>query len=116
MSTSIWARTKTALTSLSIPMAQNRYQVATGADLPDVFMVYQLIASPPEQHADNSEKLRAYLMQVNVFSRAGLNALPAVVAAMVAAGFTHGNDTELPFSEETLHFGLSMEFYYLEEQ
>lgn len=111
----IWARTETALTGLSVPMAANRYLVASTNQLPDLFMVYQLISSPPELSADNVEKYRTYRMQVTVWNRSGLNALPDVAAAMVAAGFCRGPIRELPYEESTRHFGLAMEFTYLEE-
>lgn len=114
--TSIWARTETALTGLGVPMADNRYLVASAADLPDQFMVYQLISSPPELHADNVEKYRTYRMQVTVWDRTGLNSLPDVAGSMVAAGFCRGPIRELPYEESTRHFGLSMEFLYLEEE
>lgn len=113
---SIWSRTKTALTSLSQPMAANQYLVATGADLPDLFMVYQLISSPPEQHADNVETMRSYRMQVSVYSRTGLDSLPAVATAMVAAGFTRSLITELPYNQLTRHYGLALEFIYTEQE
>jgi len=106
----------TALTGLSVPMAANRYLVESGYDLPDQFMVYQLISSPPELHADNVEKYRTYRMQVTIWDRSGLSSLPDVASAMVAAGFYRGPIRELPYEDSTMHFGLAMEFLYLEEE
>ena len=111
----IWARVKTALTSLSIPMAANTMVTCTGTQLPDTNLVYQLISSPQEQAADDRETLRSYRMQVSYYSRAGLTNLPDISGAMVAAGFTRGPIRELPYNPTTRHFGLAMEFVFLEE-
>ena len=106
----IWDRVKSALTPLGLPLAANRYMAATNAALPDLYLVYQLIASPPEQHADNVETQRSYLVQVTAWSRAGLAGLPDISGAMVASGFMAGSMRELPYSETTRHYGLAMDF------
>jgi hypothetical protein len=112
----IWSVTSTALTALSIPMAADRYLTAQGADLPDAYLVYQLIDAPPMQHADNDEKLRNYKMQVNYFNRAGLASMPDIEGVMVAAGFTYAAGRNLPFNPETQHFGYSRDFNFLNEE
>jgi hypothetical protein len=114
--TSIWERTASALTGLSIPMADNIKLVATGSALPDRFMVYSLVSSPPEQWADDEETLRSYRMQVSIYDRSGLAALPDVAASMIAAGFGRGPIRELPYDQATRHFGLAMEFIFMEDQ
>jgi hypothetical protein len=114
--TTIWERTASALAGLGVDMAANVFLSETGDTLPDQFIVYQLISSPPQQAADNVETLRTYRMQVTVYDRAGLAALPDVPAAMVTAGFTKSMYRELPYNEKTRHFGLAMEFLYLEEE
>lgn len=110
----IWERVKAALTSLSIPMAANQYLVASGASLPDTFMVYQLISNPPVQFADNAETLQEYRMQVTCFCRNGLTDLPDITGAMVAAGFIRAGGVELPLDQESGHFGLALDFIYQE--
>jgi hypothetical protein len=112
----IWDRVDTALSGLNVPMAANTYIVESDHDLPDVFLTYLLISSPPAQHADNVEVLRDYTVQVSIWSRDGLVDVPDVVGAMIAAGFTHGNDRELPFSTGSQHFGLALEFNFTEER
>lgn len=114
--TTIWERTSTALAGLSVPMAANVMLSNTAASLPDQFIVYQLISSPPAQAAEDAETLRWYRMQVTVWDRAGLANLPDVQAAMVAAGFTKSMYRELPYDEATRHFGLAMEFLYLTKE
>lgn len=109
----IWERVAAALASLGIPTAANVY---TGASLPDVFAVYQLISDPPAQHADDGETLTRYRVQVTVYSRAGLSTLPDIRGAMLAAGFTRAGSRELPFNPSTRHYGLAQDFFYLEEQ
>ena len=112
----IWEATKTALTGLGLPMAANQMMVATGADYPDAFLVYQLIASPSAQHANNLESLRRYRMQVSYFARSGLSSLPDIDGAMTAAGFTRFAGHELAYNQETRHYGLALEFYFLDEE
>lgn len=111
----IWTRTANALTSLGLPMAANTYIVATGSDYPDVFLKYQEVIDNPASHADNQEMTTEHLMQVSVFSRSGLTGLPDVAGAMTAAGFTRGPSRELAYDEGTRHFGIAMDFYYLED-
>ena len=113
---SIWVITKNALTGLGVPMAANRYLVQTGDQLPDQYIVYQLISSPPELHAENSEKYRTYRMQVTIWDRTGLDNLPDISGSMVAAGFGRGPFRELPYVESTRHFGLAYDFFYLEDE
>jgi len=115
--TTIWEMTSTALSGLGVPLAANRYLPASDEqELPDQFIVYQLISSPPELHADDVEKYRSYRMQVTVWDRDGLVSLPDVAGVMLAAGFTRGPLRELPYVESTRHFGLAFEFLYLEEE
>ncbi len=111
---SIWERVVAALTSLAVPMAANVYIATTGAELPDLYLAYFLVSSPPEQHADDEETLRSYRMQISVYNRAGLASLPDVDSAMVAAGFSRGPQRELPYNQLTRHFGLALEYVYLE--
>lgn len=114
---SIWTTTKTALTGLGIAMAANVYYTASSADLPDQYIVYQMISNPAEQHADDLESLRSYRMQVALYSRSGPGATEAAIeAAMLAAGFTRGPARELPYNEKTRHYGLAMDFNFLEER
>ncbi len=112
--TTIWERVKSALTPLGLPLAANTYIVESGTSLPDTYIVYQMISSPPLQHADDGEVSRRRTMQVTFWSRAGLNSVPDIAGAMIVAGFTHGPDTEQPFSLQSRHYGLAMEFSYLE--
>lgn len=110
----IWERVKSALSSLTVPVSASKLIVKTSDDLPDVFIDFVLVDAPPEQHADNVEISRNYHVQVSVFSRAGLINLPDVTSLMVAAGFSRGAVTQLPPDQDTGHFGLALEFNYLE--
>jgi len=114
---SIWETTAAALAGLGLPLAANTMIAATGEELPDEYLVYQLISDPPTQHADDSEKLVSYRMQVSFYSRSGLATIPKQVKnAMIAAGFTRLDSREIPYNHETRHFGLAMDFNYLEEE
>lgn len=108
----IWGITEFALLGLNVPTSANVMISATGDALPDLYLVYQLISSPPLLHAEDFEDMRWYRMQVTVYSRNGFENLPDVAGAMVAAGFTRSSMRELPYNTETRHFGLAMEFIY----
>lgn len=112
----IWERVKAALTALSVPMAANQYLTETPDDLPEQFVVYQMISDPPRQHADNAEQSRLYRVQVTIYDRAGLGDTPDIEGAMLAAGFTRGPSLELPYNRQTRHYGLVKDFFYLEEE
>jgi len=111
---SIWEIVAGALDGLNIPMAANIFLTESGDELPDLYLVYTLISSPPEQHADNIEILRSYRVQVNIYKRAGLVSLPDVDSAMVAADFSRGPMRELPYNQITRHFGLALEYVFVE--
>lgn len=114
--TTIFERTATVLSGLSpaIPYALGQYLTASGADLPDTFIVYTLVDGSPAQVADDAETHRSYRVQVSIYSRSGLVSLPAVDTAMLAAGFTRGPERQLPYDQESRHFGLAKDYFYLE--
>lgn len=112
--TTIYERINDALTALATPMAPSVYVVSSGSSRPDLYLVYFVVTAPPVQHADDIEKERNYLVQINIFSKTGLQGLPDVQGAMSAAGFTAGAMRDMPYSPETGHYGLSMDFNYLE--
>lgn len=116
MSQSIWARVEAALQPLSLPLAANVYIAKTSNELPNTYLVYFLVSNPAVQHADDRETLRTYRVQVNLFTRSGLSAMPDVNGAMTAAGFRRGAARELAYDKNTRHFGLAMEFLFLEEE
>lgn len=113
--TTVLELTKNALASLSpsIPYALGQYLTASGADLPDTFIVYTEVSGVPEQHADNAETQRTYRVQVSIYARGGLLSLPNVDTAMLAQGFRKGPERQLPYDAETRHFGLAKDYYYL---
>lgn len=110
--TDIFTITKGALDAITptVPWAQDTY---IGSTLPDTYLVYTLISSPPEQHGDNIETERSYRIQVSIFSKSGLAALPDVDTAMLAAGFQKSNFIELPRSNDSAHFGLAKDYTIL---
>ena len=112
---SIWAVVETALTGLSVPMAANVFISATGDSLPDEFLTYRLLSGTPTQHADNGEVSRQEHVQVSYYNRDGLGTVPDIDGSMVSAGFTRGPTTELPYNQQTRHFGLALEYFLLTE-
>jgi hypothetical protein len=98
-----------------VPFGLKPY-ISVSGTLPDKFIDYQLIDSPTEQHADNAETERSYLVQVSIWSVDGLDSLPNVDGVMLAAGFTKSNFRQLPKDQETGHFGLAKDYVYLESQ
>ncbi len=112
----IWERVKAALETLDAPVVESVYIAATPDELPDLYLVYFLVAGVPVQHADDREVSREQTVQVSCYSRGGLANLPDVTGAMLAAGFTAGPSRELPYNQATQHFGLALDFDYLENK
>lgn len=112
----IWERVEAALETLVpvVPFAANVYVPSSGAQLPDLFLVYFLVSSPVEQFAENAETERSYRVQVTHYNRAGLAGLPDVKTAMVAAGFVPSNKREIPYDRTTRHYGLAEEYVFVE--
>lgn len=107
----IFTITNDALAAITpaVEFAQNTFLGA----LPDTYLVYKLISSPPEQHAENKETLRSYRIQVSIYSKSGLAVLPDVDTPMLAAGFLKSDMKELPHSQSTAHFGLAKDYVIL---
>lgn len=115
--TTIFERVENALATLSpaVPVVYKRYLTGSGQSLPDVFIAYSLISSPAEEHADDTETLRSYTVQVAIYKIYSLVGMPDVDAAMLAAGFEKGIQRELPEDPAPGgHFGLATEYTYLE--
>src|SRR5688572_17116493 len=102
--TAIFEITNAALATISpaVPFSIAPYK----GTLPDQFLVFQLITGSPEEHADNVETARSYLVQVTIWDKRGLSALPDVDAAMIAAGFKKSNERQLPQDPQSKHYGL----------
>jgi len=115
MTTTIWERVKTALTPLGLPMAASAYIVASGAVIPDTYIVYFVFSIDPEQYADNEEILRSEAVQISIYNRTGNASLPDVIGAMVTAGFTFIGGRELDYDTDTRHFGIAFDFEYLKD-
>jgi hypothetical protein len=114
--TTIFERMNDALEGLGLPMADNFYKVSSGGSLPNEFMLYFEIISISGQHADDVEKSRHYHMQISYFNIAGLQSMPDIAGAMMTEGFTKGPTRELPYNQETGHYGYALEFWYYEEE
>jgi hypothetical protein len=114
--TTIFERAATAIATLSVPYANQVYIPQTGTALPDQFIVFFLVSSQPVLQADDAEELRGNRVQVSVYDRNGLVSLPDVDTAMIAAGFKRSAKNQLPFNQETRHFGLALEYTYLEDE
>lgn len=107
----IFERVDAALGTLSpaVPYALDPYK----GTLPDLFIVHQLLPSSAQQHADGAETERSYLVQVSIWKKGGLAALPDVDSAMIAAGFQKSDERQLPQDIETGHYGLAIDYLYL---
>lgn len=116
MSSSIWEQVAAGLAPLGVPLAANVYQVATGAQLPDLYIVYQLISDTGALYGNDLDLLRTERVQVTIWSRDGLANLPDVSGALRSAGFTRGPGRELPRSQDTGHYGLALDFYHLTDE
>lgn len=109
----IFERVKNALATLS-PAVPNSLAPYISTTLPNTYITYQLIDGSPTQHADDVETERDYLMQVTIWDRTGLAVLPDVDGAMKTAGFEKGRERQMPKDPKTGHFGLAIEFTYLQ--
>lgn len=108
--TTIFERVATALATLApVPYALAPYK----GTLPSQYVTYQLVTGSPEQHADDAETERSYLVQVTIWSTGGLVSLPNVDAAMLAAGFQKSDERQLPQDPDSGHYGLAKDFSYL---
>lgn len=116
MTTTIFERVDEALATLDTPYAENQYISETGEALPDLFLVAMLISGAAEQHADDDETERSYRVQISIYSRNGLVDLPDVDGVMKSAGFKKGPEKELPYDQETGHFGLAIDYIYLNQE
>ena len=112
--TTIFERVSAALSTIS-PAVLHSAAPYKGS-LPDAYITHQLINSPPEQHADNVETERSYTMQINLWDKADIPSTIKVDAAMLAAGFMKGDVRQLPQDPQTHHYGLAIEYFYLETQ
>lgn len=116
----IWERVAAALNSLVIPVSEGINLQATSAnpptEKPASFVVYSLISSPPEQHADDKETIRSYRVQVSYFSRSGLVGMPDIKTLMTTVGFMPGPITEIPFDPSDGYFGLALEYVFVESE
>lgn len=109
--TTIFERVEAALATLSpaVPFAMGDYL----GDLPDTYIVYTLIDGVPGQHADNIETIRNYRVQVSIMDVTGLVVLPNVDAVMTAAGFQKGPERPLPKDQDTSHYGLAKDYFFM---
>lgn len=112
----IWQRTATALGGLGVPVAANRFIPASGNELPDKFLTFQLIGEPVELQADNTDQVVSHVLQISIWARSGLPELVASArSALKAAGYQRSGSQEMDYQPETRHFGLAMDYSYLED-
>ncbi len=113
--TTIWERVYTALTPLSIPMAEGIYRVDTGGAIPNTYISYFVFSIDPVQHADNAEITRAEAVQVSIYKLNTLIGLPDVIGTMIAGGFTFIGGREIEPGLTDDHKGIAFDFEYLED-
>ena len=110
--TTIFERVETALATISpaVPFALAPYK----GTLPDLYVTHQLLPSPAAQHADNVESERLFTVQILIWNKAGIPSESSVDTAMLTAGFQKGDLRQLPQDPQTHHYGLAIEYVYLE--
>ena len=87
--------------------------MALADPLPATYIVGSLVSDVPDQHADNGETEQFIRMQLSIYSTGGLLSLPDTDTAMKAAGFKRGPARELPYDQETGHYGMAREYTIL---
>jgi hypothetical protein len=110
--TTIFQRVNAALSTIS-PAVSHSAAPYKG-DLPVAYITHQLINSPPEQHADNVEIERSYTIQISMWNKTDIPSESSVDTAMLVAGFMKGDVRQLPQDPQTHHYGLAIEYFYLE--
>lgn len=112
--TTIFERVENALATVSpaINYSSTPYKGA----LPNAYVTHQLLTSPPELHADNVELERSYTIQLNYWDISNIPSTTSVDAAMLAAGFQKNTVRQLPQDQQTNHYGLAVEYIYLEQE
>jgi hypothetical protein len=113
----IYELTYDTLASLGYPVKE---QGTLGKELPETFVTYQLIDSPPTGHADNAPTGISYRMQITLYStsptiKQGADA--AIKAVMLPAKFMRVSGRDLPYSSATGHYAFTSDyrFYDMEE-
>jgi hypothetical protein len=111
----IWERVTEALSTLEIPLVEDVYIPGEGQSYPDSYAVFFLVDSPIAQAADNKKVSVRHRVQVNYFSISGLIGIPDITGLMLDAGFEFVTMRNIPRTPEILHYGLAMDYTYLEE-
>lgn len=112
--TTIFERVETALGTIN--PAVNYAAAPYKGTLPNAFITHQLLPSLAEQHADNVETERSYTVQISLLDTAGIPSTTSVDTAMKAAGFHKSDMRQLPQDPQSHHYGLAVEFVYIESQ
>lgn len=113
MAMTIFERIEAALATLNpaVPFSLAPYK----GTLPSLYIVHQLIDTPVDDFFDNQSAGTLYYIQVTLWNRNGLIALPDVDSVMTAAGFMVRNKgRQLPQDQTTGHWGLAKEYIYSE--
>lgn len=108
----IYELTYDTLASLGYPVKE---QGTLGKELPETFVTYQLIDSPPTGHADNRATGVSYRMQITLYStsptiKQGADA--AFKAVMLPAKFMRVGGRDLPFDPKTGHYAYTCDYRY----
>ena len=109
----IWELAEDALDGLGCTVAANVLVLADGVERPDEYMTFFVFSATEAQSADDAETLRSWMVQVSYYNRAGLVGMPDIKSAMAAAGFRAGAWRELPYNQQTRHYGMALDFNYL---
>jgi hypothetical protein len=115
---SIYKKTYVALQYIGYHVEAARFYDTT-AQLPDAFIVYQVIHSESPSFADNRETSRSNTVQVSFYTRDGSlleNVPETIILAMKIAGFSNatGGGTNTPYFPDTNHYGWRGEFNFFE--
>lgn len=109
----IWELAEDALDGLGCAVAANVLVAASEELRPDEYMTFFVFSTTPAQSGDDAETLRNWMVQVSYYNRAGLVGMPDISGAMAAAGFRAGAWRELPYNQQTRHYGMALDFNYL---
>ncbi|MFT9056810.1 MAG: hypothetical protein ABF449_09360 [Ethanoligenens sp.] len=93
---------------------------APADQLPDQFIVYFAVDDPGTSWADGKETSHQTRVQVSFFFRnkADYLTIPAQIEAafLSGCGFTRAGENDLPYQEDTGHYGWCLDMYYYEHR
>ena len=92
---------------------------ADNAIFPETFITYQLIDSQNNSHADNLPTSTTHRIQLSLYSKKPViqqGADTTLKSVMLPSGFVRAGGRDLPFNQDTGHYGYTCDYRYFETE